>query len=108
LLTRFPVTATVLSPPGSVKRQRSCICSLQTNRKQCFEVIEHRAYTVQCSCSQRHDSILPAAVSDLAQYGPNVGALGVHVACAAELIGEMTGLLVLPATLLAWTVLCMP
>ncbi len=46
----------------------------------------------------------------MAQYGPNVRALGVHLtqgqmlpyARAAELIREMTGLSVSPATLLAW------
>ena len=76
----------------------------------CFEVVEHRVYTVLCSCGQRHDSAFPSAVSDLAQYGPNVRALGVHLtqgqmlpyARAAELIREMTGLSVSPATLLAW------
>jgi len=76
----------------------------------CFEVIEHRVYTVLCACGQRHDSAFPAAVSEVAQYGPNVRALGVHLtqgqmlpyARAAELICEMTGLSVSPATLHAW------
>ena len=76
----------------------------------CFEVVEHRVYTVLCTCGQRHDSVFPSAVSDLAQYGPNVRALGVHLtqgqmlpyARAAELIREMTGLSVSPATVLAW------
>ncbi|MDQ1835664.1 IS66 family transposase, partial [Massilia scottii] len=76
----------------------------------CFEVVEHRVYTVLCVCGQRHDSEFPAAVSDVVQYGPNVRALGVHLtqgqmlpyARAAELIFEMTGMSVSPATLLAW------
>ena len=75
-----------------------------------FEVTEHRVYTVVCACGQRHDSAFPAAVSEVAQYGPNVRALGVHLihgqmlpyARAAELIFEMTGLSVSPATLHAW------
>ncbi|MDP3669282.1 MAG: IS66 family transposase [Telluria sp.] len=76
----------------------------------CFDVIEHRVYAVVCACGQRHDSAFPAAVSEVAQYGPNVRALGVHLtqgqmlpyARAAELIAEMTGLSVSPATLVAW------
>lgn len=76
----------------------------------CFDVIEHRVYTVLCACGQRHDSTFPAAVSEVAQYGPNVRALGVHLtqgqmlpyARTAELICEMTGLSVSPATLHAW------
>jgi transposase len=75
-----------------------------------FEVIEHRVYSVVCSCGQRHDGAFPAAVSEVVQYGPNIRALGVHLtqgqmlpyARAAELIFEMTGLSVSPATLLAW------
>lgn len=75
-----------------------------------FEVVEHRVYTVVCACGPRHDSVFPAAVNAVAQYGPNVRALGVHLtqgrmlpyARAAELIREMTGLSVSPATLHAW------
>lgn len=75
-----------------------------------FDVIEHRTYTVRCACGQRHDSVFPAEVSETVQYGPNVRALGVHLtqgqmlpyARAAELISELYGLPVSPATLLAW------
>ena len=75
-----------------------------------FDVIEHRTYTVACACGQRHDSVFPAAVSETVQYGPNVRALGVHLtqgqmlpyARAAELIADLYGLTVSPATLLAW------
>jgi len=76
----------------------------------CFEIVEHCVYTVVCSCGRRHDGDFPAAVSEVVQYGPNVRALGVHrtqgqmlpYARAAELIFEMTGMSVSPATLLAW------
>jgi transposase len=75
-----------------------------------FDVIEHRTYTVACSCGQRHDSAFPPEVSETVQYGPNVRALGVHLtqgqmlpyARAAELISELYGLQISPATLLAW------
>ncbi|MFC3375143.1 IS66 family transposase [Rugamonas sp. CCM 8940] len=74
------------------------------------EVVEHRTYTVACACGQRHDSAFPAEVSETVQYGPRVRALGVHLtqgqmlpyARAAELIAELYGLPVSPATLLAW------
>ncbi len=75
-----------------------------------FDVVEHRTYTVACSCGQRHDSVFPAEVSETVQYGPNVRTLGVHLtqgqmlpyARAAELIAELYGLSVYPATLVAW------
>lgn len=75
-----------------------------------FEVIEHRTYTVACTCGQRHDRAFPDAVSETVQYGPSVRALGVHLtqgqtlpyARAAGLISELSGLPVSPATLLAW------
>lgn len=75
-----------------------------------FEVLEHRTWTVACSCGQRHDSAFPAEVSETVQYGPNVRALGVHLtqgqmlpyARTAELIADLYGLSVSPATLLAW------
>ena len=75
-----------------------------------FDVIEHRTYTVACACGQRHASAFPAEVSETVQYGPNVRALGVHLtqgqmlpyARAAELIADLYGLKVTPATLLAW------
>lgn len=75
-----------------------------------FEAIEHRTYTAVCCCGQRHDSAFPATVSEAVQYGPNVRALGVHLtqgqmlpyARAAELIEDLVGLSVSPATLVAW------
>ncbi|WP_229505435.1 IS66 family transposase [Massilia mucilaginosa] len=107
-------------PPSHCKRCHSALTLDQAQvleRRQIFDVpvlsfgvIEHRAYTVVCACGQRHDSSFPAAVSEAAQYGQNVRALGVHLtqgqmlpyARAAELIFEMTGLSVSPATLHAW------
>lgn len=75
-----------------------------------YDVIEHRTHTVACSCGQRHDSVFPPDITETVQYGPNVRALGVHLtqgqmlpyARAAELISELYGLPVSPATLLAW------
>jgi len=75
-----------------------------------FDVIEHRIWTIACSCGQRHDSVFPAEINETVQYGPTVRALGVHLtqgqmlpyARAAELISDIYGLSVSPATLLAW------
>lgn len=107
-------------PPSHCNRCHSTLAPEQAQVLECrqvfdvpalsFEVIEHRVYTVVCACGQRHDSTFPTAVSEVAQYGPNVRALGVHLtqgqmlpyARAAELIREMTGLSVSPATLHAW------
>jgi len=107
-------------PPSHCSRCRSALPLEQAQlleRRQVFDlpamrfdVIEHRIYTVACACGQQHDSVFPVAVSELAQYGPAVRALGVHLtqgqmlpyARAAELIFEMTGLAVSPATLHTW------
>lgn len=75
-----------------------------------FEVIEHRALALTCTCGQLHTSSFPAGVSEAVQYGPNVRALGVHLtqgqmlpyARAAELIFDVYGLAVSPGTLVAW------
>jgi transposase len=75
-----------------------------------FDVIEHRTLAVACSCGQQHESVFPAELSETVQYGPNVRALGVHLtqgqmlpyARAAELIADVYGLTVSPATLVAW------
>jgi transposase len=75
-----------------------------------FEIIEHRTLAVTCNCGQAHVSRFPADVSELVQYGPNVRALGVHLtqgqmlpyARAAELLHDVYGLTISPATLLAW------
>ena len=75
-----------------------------------FDVVEHCALEVACSCGQVHVSAFPADVSDLVQYGPNVKALGVHLtqgqmlpfARTAELLHDIYGLSVSPGTLVAW------
>ena len=75
-----------------------------------FDVIEHRTLAVTCRCGQVHVSKFPDEVTELVQYGPNVRALGVHLtqgqmlpyARAAELIHDVYGLAISPATLLAW------
>lgn len=76
----------------------------------CFDVIEHCTLSLVCQCGQVHDSAFPAEVGQPAQYGPNVCALGVHLtqgqmlpfARAAELIQDVYGLTVSPATLVSW------
>ena len=75
-----------------------------------FDVIEHRTLAVTCNCGQAHVSSFPAAVTETVQYGPNVRAFGAHLAQgqmlpyarAAELIFDVYGLAISPATLLAW------
>lgn len=75
-----------------------------------FDVIEHRTLAVTCRCGLSHVSSFPSDVTELVQYGPNVRALGVHLtqgqmlpyARAAELIHDVYGLSISPATLLAW------
>lgn len=75
-----------------------------------FDVVEHQTFEVTCSCGQVHASAFPTDVNEAVQYGPNVRALAVHLtqgqmlpyARAAELIRDLYGLAVSPATLLAW------
>lgn len=75
-----------------------------------FDVIEHRTVQLTCRCGRRHTSAFPAGVDSPVQYGPNVKALGVHLtqgqmlpyARAAQLIADLYGLTVSPATLVAW------
>jgi transposase len=75
-----------------------------------FDVVEHRALAVACRCGKLHTSAFPAGVEAAVQYGPNIKALGVHLtqgqmlpyARAAQLIADLYGLSVSPATLLGW------
>ncbi len=77
-----------------------------------FDVVEHRtlAVTWGCGCGQIHVSSVPSGVTELVQYGRNVRALVVHLTQgqmlphtrAAELIVDVYGLKVSPATLLVW------
>lgn len=75
-----------------------------------FDVVEHRTLAVTCGCGQIHVSSVPSGVTELVQYGRNVRALVVHLTQgqilpytrAAELIVDVYGLKVSPATLLVW------
>jgi len=75
-----------------------------------FDVIEHRTLAVTCRCGQAHVPSFPYEVTELVQYGPNARALGVHLtqgqmlpyARTAELIHDVYGLTISPATLMAW------
>ena len=88
-----------------------------SERRQVFDVperafagVEHCSVELVCQCGQVHVSAFPEGVTEVAQYGPNVRALGVHLtqrkmlpfARAAELIHDIYGLSVSPGTLLAW------
>jgi len=75
-----------------------------------YEAIEHRTLRLQCGCGKLHESRFPAGVRETVQHGPNIRALAVHLtqgqllplARSAQLIGDLYGLEVSPATLLAW------
>ncbi len=75
-----------------------------------LDVIEHRTLALRCRCGQRHISDFPTNVTEAAQYGPNLRALGVHLtqgqllpfARASQLIGELYKVPVSPGTLVAW------
>jgi len=75
-----------------------------------LDVIEHRTLALTCHCGQHHASEFPANVTEAAQYGPNLRALGVHLtqvqllpfARASQLIGELYKVTVSPGTLVAW------
>lgn len=75
-----------------------------------IDVVEHHVLALRCACGQRHRSAFPASVTQAVQYGPNVRALGVHLtqgqllpfARAAQLINDLYGIAISPATLLAW------
>ena len=74
------------------------------------EVIEHRTLDLRCRCGQMHTSTFPADVTEAVQYGPHLRALGVHLtqgqllpfARAGQLIKDLYGIAISPATLLAW------
>ena len=75
-----------------------------------FEVIEYQSLSLRCQCGQLHQSALPPQVCEVAQYGPNIRALAVHLtqgqllpfARACELIKDLYHLDISPATLLQW------
>ena len=75
-----------------------------------YQVLEHRTWQLRCACGQLHQSQFPEDVTELVQYGPNVRALAVHLSAgqmlplgrSAQLITQLFGLTVSPATVLAW------
>lgn len=75
-----------------------------------YQVTEHRTLQLRCACGQWHQSEFPAGVTEAVQYGLNVRALAVHLtegqllplARSAQLITQLFGLKVSPATVLAW------
>jgi len=74
-----------------------------------YQVTEHRTQHLRCACGQVHQSRFPEGVTETVQYGPNVRALAVHlthgqllpVARSAQLITELFGLTLSPATVYA-------
>jgi transposase len=75
-----------------------------------YHVVEQCALQLRCTCGRPHSSAFPAGVTEAVHYGPNVRALAVHLTQgqllpygrAAQLIDDLYGLEVSPATLLAW------
>ena len=75
-----------------------------------FEVVEYQALRLRCPCGKLHESEFAPQVCEVAQYGPNVRALAVHLtqgqllpfARAGELIKDLYGLDISPATLVQW------
>ena len=76
-----------------------------------FEVVEFQTLRLRCACGKVHESEFAPEVCEVAQYGPNVRALAVHLtqgqllpfARAGELIKDLYGLDISPATLVQWT-----
>ena len=75
-----------------------------------FEVVEYQTLRLRCACGRLHESEFSPEVCEVAQYGPNVRALAVHLtqgqllpfARAGELIKDLYGLEISPATLVQW------
>lgn len=75
-----------------------------------YRVVEHCAVQKRCTCGREHVSAFAAGVTEAVQYGPNVRGLAVHLTHgqllpyvrAAQLIDDLHGLAVSPATLLGW------
>jgi transposase len=75
-----------------------------------FEVVEYQTLRLRCPCGKLHESEFAPQVCEVAQYGPNVRALAVHLtqgqllpfARAGELIKDLYGLDISPATLVQW------
>jgi transposase len=75
-----------------------------------FTVVEYQTLSLLCQCGKLHVSEFSADVCEVAQYGPNIRALAVHLtqgqllpfARTSELIKDLYQLEVSPATLLQW------
>jgi transposase len=98
---------TTLSSSGAQIHKRAQVFDIPGVR---FEVIEYHTLSLRCQCGKLHQSELPAQVYEVAQYGPNIRALAVHLtqgqllpfARACELIKDLYHLDISPATLLQW------
>ena len=75
-----------------------------------FEVTEFQTLSLLCACGKMHFSEFPQWVGEAVQYGPNIQALSVHltqgqllpVGRTGELLHDLYGLNISPATILAW------
>ena len=75
-----------------------------------FEVVEYQTLRLRCPCGKLHESGFSPEVCEVAQYGPNIRALAVHLtqgqllpfARAGELIKDLYQLDISPATLVQW------
>ena len=75
-----------------------------------FEVVEYQTLRLRCPCGKLHESEFSPEVCEVAQYGPNVRALAVHLtqgqllpfARAGELIKDLYQLDISLATLVQW------
>lgn len=75
-----------------------------------FTVVEYQTLSLLCQCGKLHVSEFSADVCEVAQYGPNIRALAVHLtqgqllpfARTSELIKDLYQLEVSPATLVQW------
>jgi transposase len=75
-----------------------------------FKVVDYQTLRLYGPCGKRHESSISPEVCELAQYGPNIWALAVHIkqgqlllfARASELITDLHQLDISPSTLLEW------
>jgi len=75
-----------------------------------YEVTEYQTLSLRCACGKLHFSEFPQWVGEVVGYGPNIQALAVHltqgqlvpVARTSELLRDLYGLNISPATICAW------
>jgi transposase len=75
-----------------------------------YEVTEFQTLSLRCACGKMHFSEFPQWVGEAVGHGPNIQALAVHltqgqlvpVARTSELLHELYGLNISPATICAW------